>query len=131
MRNIKVSADVWQEIATRGKFGETEDDVLRRVFELPQVSNIQQRKSMRQESSSLRPMYATQRLSSNIIDNKLQLIFQGGNSNAWDLPDKSDKMAIRDVREEAVLFATDNGATSGQVNAVKKTLTEAGYYIIK
>ena len=34
MRTIEVSDPVWQEIATRGKFGETEDDVLRRVFEI-------------------------------------------------------------------------------------------------
>ncbi len=32
MRNIRISEEVWKEIANRGKFGETEDDVLRRVF---------------------------------------------------------------------------------------------------
>ena len=34
MRTIKVSENVWNEIAKRGKFGETEDDVLKRVFGL-------------------------------------------------------------------------------------------------
>jgi len=34
MRNILVSDAVWEAIAHRGKFGETEDDVLRREFKL-------------------------------------------------------------------------------------------------
>ena len=40
-------------------------------------------------------------------------------------------MGIRKIRDEAVYFAKNNGATSGQINAVKKTLTEAGYHITK
>ena len=35
MPTIKVSDEVWEAIAERGKFGETEDDVLRRAFNLP------------------------------------------------------------------------------------------------
>ena len=35
MINISVSEPVWQALASRGKFGETEDDVLRRAFNLP------------------------------------------------------------------------------------------------
>jgi len=35
MRTIEISDEVWQAIADRGKFGETEEDVLRRVFRLP------------------------------------------------------------------------------------------------
>ena len=38
MRHIKLSEEVWQKIAERGQFGETEDDVLRRVFDLPQLA---------------------------------------------------------------------------------------------
>ena len=34
MKRVAISDDVWAEIARRGKFGETEDDVLRRVFDL-------------------------------------------------------------------------------------------------
>ena len=34
MISIDISKEVWDEIAKRGKFGETADDVLRRVFEL-------------------------------------------------------------------------------------------------
>jgi len=35
MRTVRISDEVWAKIAERGKFGETEDDVLRRVFKLP------------------------------------------------------------------------------------------------
>ena len=38
MRNIRISEEVWQAIAKEGKFGETEEDVLRRVFKLPSIS---------------------------------------------------------------------------------------------
>ena len=37
-RQVTLSDMVWGEIATRGDFGESEDDVLRRVFELPQAT---------------------------------------------------------------------------------------------
>jgi len=32
MKTIRISDEVWAEIAKRGKFGETEDDVLQRIF---------------------------------------------------------------------------------------------------
>ena len=32
MRTIRISNEVWDEIAKKGKFGENEDDVLRRQF---------------------------------------------------------------------------------------------------
>jgi hypothetical protein len=35
------------------------------------------------------------------------------------------------VRDAAVQFAEENGATVGQVFAVKKALTEAGYHLVK
>jgi hypothetical protein len=37
-RQVTLSDVVWGEIATRGDFGESEDDVLRRVFGLPQAT---------------------------------------------------------------------------------------------
>jgi hypothetical protein len=35
MRTIRISEEVWNEIAKRGKFGETPDDVLKGVFNIP------------------------------------------------------------------------------------------------
>ena len=38
-------------------------------------------------------------------------------------------LPLREERNEAVSFAQQNGATEGQVAAVKKALTSAGYYV--
>ena len=37
-KQIMLSDTVWDEIAKRGSFGESEDDVLRRIFELPEAT---------------------------------------------------------------------------------------------
>lgn len=135
MHQINVSEEVWQAIAAKGKFGETEDDVLRRVFGLPVYSSapvsitvpLQQRGAVRVPRGS----FATKRLSSYINGNHLHASFQGGPSRSWPLPPKTDKVALRSVREDAVTFARQNGATIGQINAVKKTLTDSGYHLTR
>ena len=38
MKTIRISEDVWNAMAERGKFGETPDDVLRRVFAIKEPS---------------------------------------------------------------------------------------------
>ena len=46
--------------------------------------------------------------------------------------ERCDKAGIRTVRDEAVTFALENGASKpGQTNAVLKALTEGGYYLTK
>lgn len=135
MRSINVSEEVWQVIAAEGKFGETEDDALRRRFKLPPNSSSQA--SMRGSSqqrgnaSAPRASFATKRLSSYISGDQLHLSFQGGPTRSWQLPVKSDKLKLRLVREEAVAFVRDNGATIGQINAVKKTFTDTGYHLTR
>lgn len=133
MRTIKVSEDVWQAIAGRGKFGETEDDVLRRVFELPPDSGNNGDYTAKDIPTPRHPRksYAKQRMSSYIKSNHLHVSFQDGSSDSWELPDRDDKSGIRSVRDKAVLFAKENDATIGQVNAVKKALTDAGYHLTK
>jgi len=137
MRTIEVSDPVWKEIAKRGKFGETEDDVLRRVFEVPTDSSSLGEilsslpKSVRRGLSSPRRAFAVQRMSCNVDGNQLYVSFQGGPSRTWTLPLSSDKSALRNVREKAVTFARENGATLGQINAVKKALTDNGYHLTK
>ena len=39
MKKIEVSNEVWDAIAVLGKFGETEDDVLKRVFKIETSNN--------------------------------------------------------------------------------------------
>jgi hypothetical protein len=138
MRTIDVSDLVWEQIAKRGKFGEKEDDVLRRVFEIPrnssslgEILSSLPKQVTRKASSSPRRAVADRRMSSNVDGNQLYVSFQGGPSRTWTLPLASNKAALRNVREEAVAFARENGATLGQVNAVKKALTDNGYHLTK
>jgi len=123
MRTIRISEDVWEAIAARGKFGETVDDVLRKVFGITKPAKTTSFKGGSRRNK------ATNRMSANIERNKLIVEFQTGDRNEWELPDRSDKNGIRSVRDSASEFAENIGATLGQVNAVKKALTDAGYYV--
>ena len=136
MRTIRISEGVWQAIAERGRFGETEDDVLRRVFELPAGvadGNGSGNSSALQgtRSRGRRRNLATKRLSAYVENQSLVLAFAGGPERRWKLSNRGDKAALKRVRTEAVEFAEEAGATLGQVNAVKKALTEAGYHLTK
>ncbi len=139
MRTIRISEEVWQAIASHGKFGETEDDVLRRVFELPPSSMHQGVQTLTggggssyRTPSGRRRSFASQRMSSYIGGNQLHIEFHGGASSSWELPDRNDKAGIKAVLGKAIQFAKNNGASSpGQTNAVRKTLTNEGYHLTK
>jgi len=62
---------------------------------------------------------------------ELGIKFASGQSKRWSLPSRDDKAAIRKVRDEAVKFAEAAGAVFGQLQAVKKALTDTGYYVAK
>jgi hypothetical protein len=137
MKTIRISDQVWEAIAERGKFGETEEDVLRRVFNLPKNTNDETHLSSgkgtspNRAPSGHRRSFASQRMSSYIDRNGLHLEFQGGANSSWMLPDPSDKVGIRAVLDKAIEFARANGASFGQVMAVRKALTSGGYYLTK
>ena len=133
MRTIRMSEEVWQAIASHGKFGETEDDVLRRILKLPSQSTIDDSTKPSQIGRGRVPRgsFATQRMSAHISNNQLQITFQDGASRSWPLPSRSDKAGIKAVRDKAVTFAREHGATIGQVNAVKKALTDNEYWTTK
>lgn len=122
MRTIRISDDVWEAMKKVGEFGETPDDVLRRVFKI-EPSETNEVKS--------RPRYARRRMSAYVNSNFLIVEFEGGPRQQFPLPDSANKLAIRKVRDDAVQFAEDNEASLGQVNAVKKALTDAGYHLTK
>ena len=131
MRAIRISEEVWQAIAERGKFGEMEDDVLRRVFRLePATRSVGGPGTGRMGRGNRR--FATKRMSARVERHLLIVDFHGGPRHEWSLPNKSDKEAIKKVRSEAVQFALKNGASDpGQTNAVRKALTDAGYHLTK
>jgi hypothetical protein len=67
-------------------------------------------------------------MSVRIRDNSIVVAF-ADSASEWLLPPREDKEGIRRVRDAAVGFATACGATLGQRNAVKKALTDTGYYV--
>ena len=124
MKTIQISKEVWNEIIKKGRFGETtEDDVLRRILG---INKLIVKPTPRQGK---RTRKSTVRMSATIVGNELVVQFANGISRSWNLPDRQDKAGIRLIRDSAVSFATIGGATFGQQNAVKKTLTDAGYYV--
>lgn len=135
MRTIKISEEVWQEIAKRGNFGETEDDVLRREFNLPEDSIIKTTKATGRRGRG-NVTFATNTMTSRVQKSpdgeQLLIDFASGARRMWPLGDKSDKEMIRRVRDEAVAFALANDASDpGQTNAVRKALTDGGYFLKK
>jgi hypothetical protein len=133
MRRIWISEDVWNAIAERGKFGEKEDDVLRREFRLPPnavPAAFHPASAGRRGRGDKR--YAIKRMSTPIEGGQFIVRFDDGSREQWMLPAKSDKDAIRKIRDAAVKFARAHGASHpGQTNAVMKALTNAGYHLTK
>ena len=125
MRTIRISDAVWDEIAKRGVFGESPDDVLRRVFGI--TENMDKKRIWGRR----RNRYATKRMSCGVRDGVLFVEFEDGAADEWPLPPRHDKGAIRDVRSQAVDFAEKHGASIGQLNAIKKALTDNGYHLTK
>jgi hypothetical protein len=74
---------------------------------------------------------ASQRLSAKVEEGVLRVLFANGVSKTWPLPNRENKAAIREIREAAMQFAKDHGATEGQQNAVRKALTNAGYHLTR
>jgi len=77
------------------------------------------------------PRLAESQQNIRIINDKLEVAYpEDGIMQAWDLPSKSDRDAIREVRDKALEFAERHGASNGQLKAIMKALTENGYYLI-
>ena len=148
MRAIRISEAVWQEIAKRGVFGETEDDVLKRIFEIEGETPPPENEpnlgggppaAVRSPPSqySKREGFATDKMHARVHSGNsthyLLVSFQDGSvRDQWDLPaDCSDKASIRAVMNAALDFGEVNGASKGQIMAIRKALTDAGYHLTK
>jgi len=84
----------------------------------------------RNAQSSPRIIRAKRRMRSIIEANQLHVAFDNGPAESWPLPPQTDKDGIRAVRDQASRFAAEHGATEGQIRAVRKTITEAGYHLL-
>jgi hypothetical protein len=137
MRTVRISEEVWQAIAGRGKFGETEDDVLRRVFQIPAntieggPTKTNNRVMNFRNSSGLRRRFAEKRMTAYIDGDKLHVEFEDGNHSEWPLPDRNDKAEISAITHNAISWARNHGATLGQENYVRQVLTRNDYHITK
>ena len=133
MRSIRISDEVWEAIAAKGRFGETEDDVLRRVFGVKDeglaTTTTRSVAVATPVAQRLSPRLANIRMHAGVHNDQLQVSFESGIRKDFPLPKKTDVEGIRRVRTEAVRFASSNGASPGQQDAVKKALTQAGYHI--
>ena len=165
MKTIRISEEVWAAMAVRGKFGETPNDVLRRVL-ISDTPSLERSDAPRdghdrtpsrtngstptgiQNSTSVgtmsdtpsviaaRPLGWKERraritLTQRQDGNDLVFHFAGGAERRFPLPPRTDKTAIRRLRDEAILWARQNGATDGQQGAVMRALTSRGFHITK
>jgi len=117
MKTVRISEDVWDAIAAKGKFGETVDDVLRRELGI-KIKNA--------PAPQARQRLATNRMTTRIEGNVLLVEFADGASQQWKLPMKSEREAIRRVRREALDFAKSHDANTWTVQCRDKTTTDAG-----
>jgi len=76
---------------------------------------------------------ATVPMSVKIEDGKLTILFKedGGATKRMKMPAKNHKNKIKMVLDKALEFAKENGATMGQLKAVRKTFNVNGYYLTK
>ena len=121
MRNIRITEEVWLAIASKGKFGESEDDVLRRMFGLPSRGASKQ--------VTPRTRIATNKQSVHIADETLIVEYADGGSRRWKLPAQDDHEAIRRVRDQAWRFADEHEATIGQKQGIVHRMCSCGYFV--
>ena len=142
MPTIEVSdlVSAWLADERERRPGQSNDDIVRSLIGLPTRARStlvvpgperSAHAPPRSESIQARPTFATRRLSSYISGDQLVVGFVGAAERRWPLPARGDKRRIRSLRDEAVAFVTQQGATIGQQNAVKKVLTDSGYHLIK
>src|SRR5262245_29415727 len=123
MRTIRVSEEVWQEIAKHGTFGETEDDALRKVFKIrPTVERVRLMPTRAIPGNTLQERWKDRRLSLRFA--------KSGEEAYFELPvDRSDTVAIRAALDRALDFGRRNDASKGQLLAIRKAFTRHGYHL--
>ena len=129
MRDIRISEAIWEAMADHGRFGESADDVLRRMLGIPPGQPEPQLNGASRPHGPERR--ATNRLERRIGDGALELTFASGESKRWTLPDRNDKASLRKVVKAAMDWAKDHNASLGQLNAVRKAFTDYGYHLTR
>jgi hypothetical protein len=130
VQTIKIGERVWNAIKTEGKFGETADDVLRRLLKLDDSDEARAQGSADEGERRWKERRAKVRMTQKIENGELVLRFDSGQTGRWKLPaNKDDHAENRRVRDMAVAFVQKNGGTIGQEHAAMRALTHRGYHV--
>lgn len=127
-RTVSVSEEVYACIAGNGRFGESIDDVLRRLLQIGEEAVGPSSATAHPTSTNAVRRHTTRRLTAKRLDGALSLTFAAGPTRIWPLPPREDHRAIAALSIEAKAWAESQGASFGQLKAIHKTLTEGGYY---
>lgn len=130
MKRENIDDDVWEHVAEKyGKFGDRWCDALRRGLEIPIPKKLAAARNAGSKPGR-RNRIAERRLERNVTDKEVAFRFGDGPWKTWKLPaDRENKQEVRRIREEALDFGRSNGATAGQLNAIAKAFSDAGYYL--
>lgn len=132
MKRENIDDDVWEYVAQKyGKFGDRWCDALRRGLEIPMPQKTSTKARNAGSKRSGRNRFAKMRLNRDIRDKEISFRFgDNGPWKTWKLPtDKKNTQEVRRIRGEALDFGRANGATDGQLNAIGKAFSDAGYYL--
>jgi hypothetical protein len=113
-----------------GKFGDRWCDALRRGLGVPMPKKTSAKVRNAGLEQHGRNRLAEVRLDRKTTDREIAFRFGDGPWKTLKLPsDKKNTQEVRRVREEALDFGRANGATDGQLNAIGKAFSDAGYYL--
>jgi hypothetical protein len=131
MKRENIDDDVWGHVAQKyGKFGDRWCDALRRGLGIPIPRKTPAKAQSPGSEGGGRNRFAEIRLDRKTTDEEIAFRFGDGPWKTWKLPiDKVNTQEVRRIREEALDFGRANGATDGQLNAIGKAFSDAGYYL--
>jgi len=103
------------------------------------ASNLESSVSERSRLESRQPSFkrkaynpiASGRFSRDLENDIYTITSPDGVSKTFELPDVTDKMAIKNLTKNVEEFVREQGGTIGQIKAARKKLTEFGYHITK
>lgn len=127
-RVVRVSDDVYEGLKKLAKpFEDTPDSVIRRL--LHPASSTQTPASSTSPSRHRSSNVSDRRMRAEVQGKTLLVQFEGDDEESWDLAAKGDKTSLRAVRDKAWAYARERGASEGQLRAIQKALSDAGYYL--
>ena len=133
MKTIRISDAVWAKMVEHGKFGESADAVLRRLLDIDpppaKLGHGQLQDPQRAGARRRRRSFSGPKVSPTVSDGQLRVAFTPGPERRWPLGDPNDRLLNQGVGDQAIEWAADHGARPGQLKAIRKALSDAGYRV--